>query len=282
MEPVKIVNMRSAPQSIETAAFQRHVAGQLYRHGRQNGCMPPIPSQAKSSVVFLLIGSGHTDGRRAAEPCLILTKRSQQVRQPGDLCCPGGGITPYLDNMLSRLLALPASPLRRWICWRRWQRRHSQDTALLRLLMATALREGWEEMRLNPLKIKFMGLLPVQQLILFNRWIYPLVGWVSHQKQFRPNWEVAKVVSVPLSHLLNPERYALYRLALGTTGNNNPAESRDFTCFHHKTATESELLWGATFRIVADFLKIVYNFSPPLSDHLPVIEGQLDANYLGR
>ena len=102
-----------------------------------------------SSAVLLLLGP--QGGQTGREPCLILNKRSAKVRQPGDICCPGGGITPVLDVFLSKLLALPGLPLGRWTYWPRWQGKRALNGGAMPLLLATGLREGFEEMRLNPL-----------------------------------------------------------------------------------------------------------------------------------
>jgi hypothetical protein len=54
-----------------------------------------------SAVLFLLTTCPGAKGR-GFQPCLLLNKRSQQVLQPGDLCCPGGGVEKR-DRLLSRL-----------------------------------------------------------------------------------------------------------------------------------------------------------------------------------
>ena len=53
------------------------------------------------------------------------------------------------------------------------------EVAPLALFLAVALRETWEEMGLNPLNIKFLGMLPEQGLIVFDRSIFPMVGWLD-------------------------------------------------------------------------------------------------------
>ena len=80
------------------------------------------------------------------------------------------------------------------------------------LLFATSLRESFEEMRLNPMGVKFLGPMPSTSLVMFRRVIYPLVGWLKRQKHFFPNWEVEKMVYIPLEELLRGERYACYRI----------------------------------------------------------------------
>ena len=56
------------------------------------------------SVVFFLLSPTGDRASVLREPSVVLTKRSQRVRQPGDLCCPGGGIASRLDNVLGRFL----------------------------------------------------------------------------------------------------------------------------------------------------------------------------------
>ena len=78
------------------------------------------------------------------------------------------------------------------------------------LLLAASLREGLEEMRLNPLGVEFLGALPLQRLVMFKREIYPFVGWVGRQRRFFPNWGVTDIVYIPLGTFLDPKRYARY------------------------------------------------------------------------
>ena len=231
----------------------------------------PIPS----SVLFLL-GPNCGNAPSTQGPCVILNKRSTRVRQPGDLCCPGGGVSQRLDSFIAKFLQIPRSPLRRWPYWRIWKKQYPEAAGNLRLFLASGLREGYEEMRLNPLGVKFLGPLPLQQLAMFRRDIYPLVCWVPRQKRFTLNWEVEKLVYAPLKDLLNPKNYACYRLSSEIPrGHWNNATESDFPCF----VQDSERLWGATYRITMTFLEIVFGFTPPEMSSLPLIYGKLDRNY---
>ncbi|RJQ75030.1 MAG: CoA pyrophosphatase [Desulfobacteraceae bacterium] len=237
--------------------------------------MPAAELKNASAVLFLL---SHCDGRRddGRGPCVILNKRSAQVRQGGDLCCPGGGISWRTDRFLAKLLNLPGSPLRRWP----WRRR--PHVGALNVLLAAGLRESWEEMRLNPLRFDFLGLLPQQHLVMFDRVIYPMVGWVSSQ-QLTPNWEVERIVHVPLRELLDRQRYGRFRpMVAGTPveGNVQPLRYDDFPCFMHQDEQGMEMLWGATYRITQSFLSLVFDFSPPDTNHLPLAHRHLDDSYL--
>ncbi|MFC1515475.1 hypothetical protein ACFL7E_01805 [Thermodesulfobacteriota bacterium] len=237
-------------------------------------------SSVISSVLFLL-GTQPGQDKRSSDLSLILNKRSLKVKQPGDLCCPGGSISSRLDTFLARLLHLPGSPLTRWPYWSRWRMVHHRDANRLALLFATGLRESLEEMRLNPLGVRFLGPLPPQRLIMFDKVMYPMVCWVPRQKRFFPNWEVEKVVFIPIINLLDPNNYARYRLRVEMPhhGKDNPSVM-DYPCFIHSYGDESEILWGATYRIAMVFLDLVYGFQPPDIESVPVVHGTLRESYL--
>ncbi len=228
-----------------------------------------------SAVLFLL--AIDSDG----VPQLILNKRSDRVRQPGDLCCPGGGIAPRLDAWMAHGIDLPAMPLFRWP-YRQWWRRHRPlEFSKMALLIATALREGFEEMRLNPLNVSFLGPMPPEHLVMFRRSIYPLVATINRHQRFSPNWEVAAIVRIPLSALLFVGNYACCRLSLSSAATGaSETVYRDMPCFVHRHNGSRELLWGATYRIVERFLKTIFGFEPPALTALPVIQQHLEPDYI--
>jgi len=232
---------------------------------------------ATASAVLFLLGRQPGKTNHPQEVCLILNKRSANVRQSGDLCCPGGSVSPHMDAVLAKLLRLPMLPLAYWPFWRGWRKRRPHDARRLRLLLATGLRESIEEMRLNPFGIKFLGPLPPAHLVMFQRVIYPMVIWVTRQKRFYPNWEVEKIVSIPLREFFNPAQYARYRLRIKTPSSAEYVNT--FPCFRYEKDDEAEILWGATFRMTMVFLKIVFGFSPPDFDFLPEIRGRLSRSY---
>ncbi|MFH1349463.1 MAG: hypothetical protein ABII26_00855, partial [Pseudomonadota bacterium] len=179
-------------------------------------------------------------------------------------------------------LTLPAFPLGRWPYWSRWRQATPRQAHRLALLLATGLRESVEEMFLNPFGVRFLGPLPSESLILFERMVYPMVGWITRQKRFYPNWEVERIVSVPLRHFLNPEQYACYRVRFDIPrGDVERGALEDFPCFLHENENENEreVLWGVTYRIVISFLELVFGFSPPDMGSFPVIHGVVDELY---
>jgi hypothetical protein len=233
------------------------------------------------SSVLLLLGEQIPRDGNPPETCIVLNKRSQEVRQPGDLCCPGGSIESKIDPYFARLLTLPGSTLSKWPCWHELKKNDPESADFLRLLLAAGLRESWEEMRLNPFGTTFLGPLPSQCLILYRRVIHPMVAWVRRQKKFTLSWEVDRLVHLPFRALLNPFNYARYRL-------NVPAHLEwrfrartvDFPCFLYSHAGRAELLWGATYRIVTLFLEMVFGFVPPAHDRLPLVPASLSEDYV--
>ena len=187
-------------------------------------------------------------------------------------------IRSRLDAGLAVLLKLPILHLARWSHWSLWRKTRPREAKWLRLLLATGVRESIEEMRLNPFRLDFLGPLPAQPLVMFNRVIYPMVVWVSGQKRFYPNWEVEKIIYIPLRDLFNSKHYARYRLAF--EDETTVPQVNTFPCFRYEKENEVELLWGATYRITAAFLDDVFGFAPPDLNSLPEIHGRLSRAYL--
>ena len=103
-----------------------------------------------------------------------------------------------------------------------------------------------------------------------------MVVWINRQRHFFPNWEVEKIVRIPLQNMLVPDAYACYRIHFEYRGKGTFV--RDFPCFLHEK--DKEILWGVTYRIVVAFLKFVFEFSPPALESLPVVRGVRNESYL--
>lgn len=141
------------------------------------------------SAVLFPVGPKCEDSDHPGEPCLILNKRSRKVKQAGDLCCPGGSVSWQTDLILSKLLTFPFSPLTKWSFWKKCRAHDPKDARKLAVLYATSLRESFEEMRLNPLGVRFLGVLPAQQLMMRNRFIFPMGRVGQEAKTFFPELE---------------------------------------------------------------------------------------------
>ncbi len=276
-----ILKPETAPDLNAPAAFRQQI-GRSLTSGYSLEALQSVDfdNLDRLSVVLLSIGMGAANARQAAEPCLILNKRSRRVKQPGDICCPGGGVELAIDAQLGRLLRLPASPLRRWRHGACWRQDHPLELQRLRLLLATALREAWEEMRLNPMTVSFLGSLPPEELVMFRRLILPLVVWVSGQRRFYPNWEVERVIWIPVRMFLNPSRYICYRLNMPVAGGAKSGARLDFPAFRFESSEGTEILWGATYRMTMRFLNLVLGYCTPGLDTLEVVEQELPPQYM--
>ncbi len=249
-----------------------------------------VLAKQASAVLFLL----DCDNRPSfnGRLCLVLSKRSTRVTQAGDLCCPGGRVNKLADGLLAWAISGQAA-IQNIAAGRRGGlapaaggkslcqtgRRRAESKAAFWIMAATAVREAWEEIGLNPFNVEILGPLPHQPLVMFERVIYPVCGWVKNPVRWRPNWEVARMVEVPLELLLRPEAYARFRLPAARRHDGRKM-SMDFPCVVVETEEGKELLWGATYRICRNFLELVFGFRPPPDDDLPLVENALLPSYI--
>ncbi len=211
----------------------------------------------------------------------LLNKRSSKVLQPGDLCAPGGGIHPLLDSLSQKLLRSGVVPGLGGGGVKRARSRGKGTYEKILFVLGNALRESWEELRLSPFNVEFLGPLPTYCL-QSRRWImFPVVGLVKRLWKFRFSWEVDKIVPIPLEAFFQPENYAVYSLEvpekLVAAGIPNPWE---FPCLVYREDGEEEILWGATFKVIQSFFQIAFDFRFPSPDGKKVIHRPLASNYL--
>lgn len=218
-----------------------------------------------AGVLLLLRWRDNANGDRSApgEFSFELIKRSTRVAQAGDLSCPGGMLHRVFDPLLSRIVRGGLIPTLRGAAGRYARARGDDSYRAVSLFLANALRESWEEMGLNPCNITFLGPLPCYSLVLFRRTIFPLVGVVRNDWRARPNYEVDKVVEIPLRAFFAKENYACF--AIQASPDLVPQDDpRVFPCLVHRDAEGvEEVLWGATFNIIMQFLSIVFDFTLP-------------------
>jgi 8-oxo-dGTP pyrophosphatase MutT (NUDIX family) len=220
------------------------------------------------------------DGNPHSRYVFVLNKRSRDVQQPGDLCAPGGGIHPVTDSLSGKLLRFGLLPGIGGAGLAPARDRGKQAYEKILLVLGNALRESWEELRLSPFNVEFLGPLPSYRLHS-RRWIiFPLVGRVKRTWTPKLSWEVEKIVNIPLEAFFNPRNFALYSLEvpekLISRGIPNPWE---FPCFVHAENGEEDILWGATLSVIGTFFKIVFGFSLPSPEPGKVIRRPLASNY---
>jgi len=119
--------------------------------------------------------------------------------------------------------------------------RHDDADADLR---ATALREAEEEIGLSPAQVEVGEALPAIRTFVTNYRVHPFVGYVPHpgELDLQPNpTEVETVLTFSLELLR--EGYGMRRLVRRGVPIHTPTYE-----------VEGQLIWGATARILSDFL----------------------------
>ena len=233
-----------------------------------------------AGVLLPLLFRESSPGNSTAEGSFLfqLIKRSPTVPQPGDLGFPGGMLHPVLDRILRPLLTHGPFPILRGKACQYAVSQNADAFGLISLFLANALRESWEEIRLPPSRVLFLGPLPTYNLTLFRRTIFPVAGFVENQGLLRPNREIEKIVEIPLASFYQEERFGCYQIEAGAPDRKKPLQ---YPCLiHYDPDGGEELLWGATFNIIVQFLGIVLDYRLPEWKQGPVIIRSLKPDYL--
>jgi 8-oxo-dGTP pyrophosphatase MutT (NUDIX family) len=189
-----------------------------------------------------------------------LIKRSVRVSQPGDLSFPGGMLSPFKDHILKYLISSGIIPLMKNNRHLVINKRDHNNTRLMTLFLASAIREAWEEVRMNPFNLIYLGTLPTYTLKMFHRVIFPSVCFLKSESCYRMNEEVDSIIDIPLSAFFIELNY--YRLHIELPHISDHKE--EFPCLLFKDKNgEVHVLWGATFFLIMNFLHIVWNFQHP-------------------
>lgn len=243
---------------------------------------PPDPHLHAGVLLLLYFRENKPLGNETeGEFFFRLIRRSPHVAQAGDLACPGGMLHAKWDLPLKKLITSGLIPLLRNKAGRHARRRDSRTYHAVALFLANAVREAWEEIRLNPFRLLFLGPLPSYSLHLFRRTIFPLVGFVNSVRSSRPNYEVERLVDIPVLAFFQQENYGTLTTTtdsgLRPSGNN----SESLPCLIYRDPVGREdVLWGATFFIIASFFKIVFDFQIPQAQTGFAVNKTLDAHYV--
>jgi 8-oxo-dGTP pyrophosphatase MutT (NUDIX family) len=112
----------------------------------------------------------------------------------------------------------------------------------------TALREAWEEIRLPADAVEVLGLLDDTETRATQFVITPVVGIVTRPVAFQPDGrEIERVIEVPLRTLRDP---SIFRTELWERGGEEHK-------VHFYDVSVEDIIWGATARILKQFLDIV-------------------------
>ncbi len=233
-----------------------------------------------AGVLLPLLFRESSQGNSPAEGSFLfqLIKRSSTVPQPGDLGFPGGMLHPVLDRLLSPLFTYGPFSILRGDARNYALSQNADAFGLISLFLTNALRESWEEIRLPPSRVCFLGPLPTYNLTLFRRTIFPVAGFVKNPGRLHPNREVEKIVEIPLSSFYKREQLGCYRI---TAPDPHGKKTVQYPCLiHHSPDGGEEVLWGATFNIIVQFLGIVLDYRLPAWEQGPMIQKSLKPDYL--
>ena len=119
----------------------------------------------------------------------------------------------------------------------------------------TALREAWEEIRLPAEAVEVLGLLDDTETRATNFIITPVVGIVRDRVDFAPDGrEIERVLEVPLATLQDP---TIFRTETWErNGEVHPV--------HFYQVSPVDVVWGATARILSQFLALLDEPEAPL------------------
>ncbi|MBW2544555.1 MAG: CoA pyrophosphatase [Deltaproteobacteria bacterium] len=261
--------IRQIVERLGTAEINYHerTGGQDGRHEKwlEAGVLIPL---------FFKTGQSTDKG----EFVFLLSKRSAAVSQSGDLSGPGGKLEPFLDRFLRFFIVRLCPSILNGDALMYARKRGDAAFDSITLFLANAVRESWEEIRLSPFNIRFLGPLPPYSLRLFTKTIFPVVGLVEKKWNFHPNREVDKIVEIPLEAFCNEDNYGFFSIY-------SPADETEtgwkFPCLiHEDNDGKEEILWGATFNIIMSFLEIVFDFKPPQIHPQKIITRVLHPDYL--
>ncbi|MDD5475619.1 MAG: CoA pyrophosphatase [Syntrophales bacterium] len=255
--------------------YARQMAA-IRSHNRDGKTLPWKPAGVILPLCFKETDEGFTP--QPGGFVFQFIRRSSSVSQGGDISGPGGMLSPRLDRLLRLPLMMGITPILRGLPKTLAKKRGKEEFAAIGLFLANALREAWEEIRLNPCNVEFLGPLPFRNLVLFTRTIFPLVGHVKKDYTFRPNHEVERVVEIPLAAFFREEFHGTCRINDSANGSASIFET---PCIIWKGKDGLEdVLWGATLYIVINFLEIVFDFRFREMCGKRLITRTLDQDYL--
>ena len=231
----------------------------------------------EAGVVLLL---NYKSNQEKPEYVFQLIKRSEKVTQAGDISCPGGMLHPGVDKILSFFLEIGIIPATREKTLNYATHKDKETISLIRLFLTNALREAWEEIGLIPFNILFLGALPCYSLTSFAITIYPLVCLTPKPFKYRLSSEVEKILEIPLSFFFQSSNYASLEIET-PTGDSASSQNNKFPCLIIPDDMGNvDILWGATFNIITNFLRIISDNSLPFPSSSKTIKKVLTNNYI--
>jgi 8-oxo-dGTP pyrophosphatase MutT (NUDIX family) len=167
------------------------------------------PTKYKKAGVLILLIKDNDD----EEFKILFTKRSEQLKtHSGEVSFPGG----------------------------KWEERDSN-------LYQTALRESNEEINLDMKNVTKLG--PLNFLLSRHKIeVNPFVGYLNQLQDFKGNFEIDEIFTVPISFLMNEENIEYKEF-----------NRKDLKVYIPSWVYNGNRIWGLTAMIAADFLNICFD-----------------------
>ena len=150
---------------------------------------------------------------------VLLTKRSNDVEHhKGEVSFPGGARDPEDED-----------------------------------LIATALRETWEEVGVPVEDVQVLGAVD-DHLTYTGFRITPYAGLIPYPYPFNPSDnEIDHVIEIPIREVMENERFEVHKTGFVLDDK-----------YTYSFPYNGDVVWGATARILVHFLSIVYGFDAPV------------------
>ena len=167
------------------------------------------PTKYKKAGVLILLIKDKDD----EEYQILFTKRSEQLKtHSGEVSFPGG----------------------------KWEEGDLN-------LYQTALRESNEEINLNTENVTKLG--PLNFLLSRHKIeVNPFVGYLNQLQDFKGNFEIYEIFTVPISFLMNEENIEYKEF-----------NRKDLKVYIPSWVYNGNRIWGLTAMIAADFLNICFD-----------------------
>jgi hypothetical protein len=189
-------------------------------------------------------------------------------------------LQPRQDNFLNFILKTGILPAIRGRKASRTQKVDRETAALINLFLTNALREAWEEIGLNPLNTKYLGALPSYTLSMFARTIFPVVCVTRRQFSYKLNSEVEKILEIPLNSFFQSDNYATLDVKTSLGEGAETLQYQTPCLVIPDDSGNEDILWGATFNIIHNFLHIISDGSLPSDYSSRILNKVLTPKYI--
>jgi 8-oxo-dGTP pyrophosphatase MutT (NUDIX family) len=129
-------------------------------------------------------------------------------------------------------------------------KRDPEDTDLV----ATALREAWEEVGLVAENIRILGALSSLYIPVSNFNVHPFIAYTSARPELNPSPdEVEYIIEVPISELFHPERITKVVVT-------SPADKSFIRKVPAYKLQDETIIWGATAMMISELQMLLEEY----------------------